>query len=307
MSSVKMRDVIIIGGGPAGMTAGLYTARKKLDTLLITSELGGQMLWTEKIENYMGVFSASGFELITRFEEQLNQFAVDIVYDKVLTVHVEGNGCFCVRGEGDEYWSRSLIIATGKRPRRLGIPGETEFRGRGVAFCVTCDGPFFAGKSVAVVGGGNSGVQAALELSGIAEKVILLLRDPLTADPVLVDKLFQKANIMVMSAYAVQSIYGGQEVEKIAVLNLKNGEEAELAVQGVFVEIGLESNSELVNGVVACSDTREIIVDCRARTDIAGLFAAGDVTTGTDKQIVIATGEGAKAALGAYEYLLHKI
>ncbi|MDR3564078.1 MAG: FAD-dependent oxidoreductase [Negativicutes bacterium] len=299
-----MYDVIIIGGGPAGITAAVYASRKKQNTLLITKEFGGQILWTNSIENYTGYHLISGLDLITKFEEHVKQFPVNVVYDDAAALTVNDDGTFSVRGALIEYQGKTVIVASGKRPRRLNVPGESDFMGRGIAFCVTCDGPLYAGKDVAVVGGGNSGVQAALELSGIAQSVYLIVRDGLNADAVMLDKLALAPNLTVMTDSAVKGIYGQDAVEKVTVNHSPSLQEKELLVQGIFVEIGLEPNSEFVSGLVDRNQNGEIQVDCRGRTNISGLFAAGDVTSVPDKQIVIAAGDGAKAALVACEYLL---
>jgi alkyl hydroperoxide reductase subunit F len=299
-----MHDVIIIGGGPAGMTAAVYAVRKKMDTLLITKDFGGQLMWTREIENYMGFQVVTGPELINKFEEQVKKFPVNVKYEEVTQLSAADAGNYLVRTRENQYVGKSVIVASGKRSRQLNVPGELEFAGRGVAYCATCDGPLYAGKTVAVVGGGNSGAQAALELSEIAVKVYLVIRGEFRADPVLIDKLNTKENVSVLKGHSVQGIYGGQMVEKIVVID--ESQSKELMVQGVFVEIGLDPNSEFANGTTKLNQYDEIVTDCRAKTSQLGLFAAGDVTNGPDKQIIIAAGDGAKAALSAYEYLLHK-
>lgn len=300
-----MHDVIIIGAGPAGMTAALYTIRKKLDTLMLTMDFGGQLMWTRDIENYMGYQYITGPELIAKFEEQIKQFPIKVEYEETTKLVRQEDGTFSVYAGDKEYRSKAVIVASGKRPRRLMVPGEVEFTGLGVGYCATCDGPLYGGKTVAVVGGGNSGVQAAIELSAIAQKVYLIVRKEFRADPVVVDKLAECANVELLKGYQARSIHGRQTVEKFIVAG-GDGDERELAVQGIFVEIGLDPNTEFLRGAVKFNQYNEVAVDCRARTDVPGLFAAGDVTSGPDKQIIIAAGEGAKAALGVYEYLLHR-
>ncbi len=203
-----------------------------------------------------------------------------------------------------EYRAKTVIVASGKRPRRLGVPGETEYTGRGVGYCATCDGPLYAGKAVAVVGGGNSALQAAIELAAIASEVYLVVRSRFKADPVVVGKLEASRKVQVLRGYVARGIYGGDTVEKFVVA-AGDGKERELAVQGVFVEIGLDPNTEFAAGVADFNKYKEVVVDCRTATGVPGLFAAGDVASGPDKQIIIAAGDGAKAALVAYEYLLH--
>jgi len=302
-----MYDLIIIGGGPAGLTAAVYAARKKMNTLLLTKEFGGQLMWTKEIENYMGYQFISGPELMGKFEEQVKRFAVAIQYEEVNGLIVNQDGTFLVKTEETEYQSKTVILATGKRPRGLDIPGEKEFTGRGVSYCATCDGPFFDNKEVAVIGGGNSAVQAALELSKIAHTVYLVVRnDHYIADPIILEKMKVATNIIEKIGYESEGIYGNEVVEKITIREITTGKLQDLAIDGVFVEIGLEPNSEYVEDIVRMNKRKELMVDCRSRTNIPGVYAAGDITDGPDKQIVIAAGDGAKAALMAYDYLLHK-
>ncbi len=302
-----MYDLIIIGGGPAGLTAAVYAARKKMNTLLLTKELGGQLMWTKEIENYMGYQFISGPELMGKFEEQVKRFAVTIQYEEVNGFVVNQDGTFLIKTEEKEYQSKTVILATGKRPRGLDIPGEKEFIGRGVSYCATCDGPFFDNKAVAVIGGGNSAVQAAFELSKIAHTVYLVVRnDHYIADPIILEKMKLATNIIEKIGYESKGIYGNEVVEKITIREIMTGKLQDLAIDGVFVEIGLEPNSEYVEDIVRMNKRKELMVDCRSRTNIPGVYAAGDITDGPDKQIVIAAGDGAKAALMAYDYLLHK-
>lgn len=300
-----MYDVIIIGGGPAGMTAAVYAARKKMNTLLITTDFGGQPMWTMEIENYMGYQFITGPELMGKFEEQVRRFSVKILYQEATGLTVNDDGTFTIVATEDKHQAKTVILASGKRPRRLDVPGEQEFTGRGVSYCATCDGPLFANKRVAVIGGGNSALQAAIEVSSVGEKVYLISSEEYIADPIIIDKMKEAANIVEVKGYVTKKIEGSQVVEKIVVQNIESNEEQELKVDGVFVEIGLIPNSEFAQSVVALNQDREVVTDCRAKTNIPGLFAAGDISSGPDKQIVIAAGDGAKAALSAYDYLLH--
>ncbi|WP_312201425.1 NAD(P)/FAD-dependent oxidoreductase [Anaerospora hongkongensis] len=300
-----MYDVIIIGGGPAGMTAAVYAARKKMNTLLITTDFGGQPMWTMEIENYMGYQFITGPELMGKFEEQVRRFSVKILYQEATGLTVNADGTFTIVTTEDKHQAKTVILASGKRPRRLDVPGEQEFTGRGVSYCATCDGPLFANKRVAVIGGGNSAVQAAIEVSLVGEKVYLISSEEYIADPIIIDKMKEAANIVEVKGYVTKKIEGSQVVEKIVVQNIESNEDQELEVNGVFVEIGLIPNSEFAQSVVALNQDREVVTDCRAKTNIPGLFAAGDISSGPDKQIVIAAGDGAKAALSAYDYLLH--
>jgi alkyl hydroperoxide reductase subunit F len=302
-----MYDLIIIGGGPAGLTAAVYAARKKMNLLLLTKEFGGQLMWTKEIENYMGYQFISGPELISKFEEQVKRFAVETKYEEVSSFIVNDDGTFLIKTEGHEYKSKTVIVATGKRPKRLDVPGEIQFTGQGVSYCATCDGPLFADKIVAVVGGGNSALQAALELSSIAPTVYLVARDDqYIADPIIVDKMKAANNIVELTGYETEGIFGDEAVEKIEIRNIATGQKQNLEVGGVFVEVGLEPNSEFVKDIIVMNQLKELVVNCRSQTNIPGVYAAGDITDGPDKQIVIAAGDGAKAALMAYDYLLHR-
>ena len=301
-----MYDLIIIGAGPAGMTAAVYAARKKMNTLLVTKDFGGQLMWTMDIENYMGYQFITGPELMAKFEEQVRRFSVEIRYEEATGLAIKEDGTFAVTTTDGNYQSKTVILASGKRPRRLDVPGEMELTGRGVSYCATCDGPLFAGKTVAVIGGGSSAVQAAIEVSSVGEKVYLVTRNGYSAEPIILDKMKEATNIVELQGYDAMGIYGEQFVEKLMVQSRTSREEKELAVQGVFVEIGLIPNSEFFRQVTELNKAGEVITDCRMQTRIPGLFAAGDVINGPDKQIVIAAGDGAKAALVAYDYLLHK-
>lgn len=303
---MALYELIIIGGGPAGMTAAVYAARKRMKALMLTKEFGGQPMWTMDIENYMGYQFVTGPELMEKFDEQVRKFPIEIKYEEVNALERNTDGSFRISTDGGVYQAKAVIVASGKRPRRLEVSGETEFTGRGVSYCATCDGPLYAGKQVAVIGGGNSALQAAIEVSGVADKVYLISLNGYNADPVVIEKLHQLEHpVTELMGYSTTEIKGNQAVEKLVIVNNASKAVTELAVQGIFVEIGLLPNSEYCRGVLDLNEYREIITDCRARTNIPGLFAAGDVTNGPDKQIVVAAGDGAKAALVAYEYLLH--
>ncbi|WP_084575876.1 NAD(P)/FAD-dependent oxidoreductase [Sporomusa malonica] len=303
-----MYELIIIGGGPAGMTAAVYAARKRMKALILTKEFGGQPMWTMDIENYMGYQFVTGPELMEKFDEQVRKFPIEIKYEEVTGLAVNPDRTFTITSDGGEYQAQAVIVASGKRPRRLEVPGEAEFTGRGVSYCATCDGPLFAGKTVAVIGGGNSALQAAIEVSGVAEKVYLISLEGYKADPILLEKLKELDQpVTELMSYTTKEIKGSQAVEKLIIVKNETNKEIELEVQGIFVEIGLMPNSEYCEGLLDFNEYREVVTDCRTRTKIPGLFAAGDVTNGPDKQIVIAAGDGSKAALVAYEYLLHKL
>lgn len=299
-------DLAIIGGGPAGMTAAVYAARKLLRTLLVTRELGGQPLRTAGIENYMGYQYITGPELMAKFEEQARQFPLKVEEGETVTRLDPAAGYFYLEsGSGRRYQARAVVVASGKRPRTLGVPGEAELLGRGVSYCATCDGPLFRGKAVAVVGGGNSALQAALELAVLSPRVYVINIAPhWQGDPILVDRLAKEEAVIPYLQREVVRIEGEGRVTGLAIRPAAGGEVSVLPVEGVFVEIGLVPNSEFLRGVVELNELGEVKIDCRNRTAMPGLFAAGDVTDVPEKQIIVAAGEGAKAALAAYQYLL---
>ena len=299
-----MYDVIIIGAGPSGMTAAVYTARKKLNTLLISEDVGGQTNWTNSIENYMGYQFIEGPELIEKFETQVKQFPIDLkIGDGVTGISLIDRGFEIHTESGQTYHGKAAIIASGKRPRPLNVPGEEEFRGKGVSYCSICDAPLFEGMNVAVVGGGNSALEAADDLIKIADQVYLVSLATLTGDQVLIDRVNKAHNLSIFTEHETVSISGNNFVSGITIKNVKNDKVKEIEVRGVFVEIGLIPNSDLAKGIVPFNKLGEIEVSCNGETDVPGLYAAGDVTSTPEKQIIIAAGEGAKAALQAYHYL----
>ena len=299
-----MYELMIIGAGPAGMTAAVYAARKKLNTLLLSKDLGGQPNWTVGIENYMGYQFIEGPELMQKFEEQVKQFPIEEKTGDGAVSISRADGGFEVRMEkGETYQGKAAIIATGKRPRPLNVPGEERLKGRGVTYCAICDGPLFEGMKVAVIGGGNSALEAADDMTKIAEHVYLISLTPLTGDQILIDKVKGATNITIFIEHETLEITGDNFVSGIRIRDLKGGEERSLEVGGIFIEIGLSPNSELAKGLVNLNRLGEIEVNCACETGIPGLYAAGDVTNAPEKQIVVAAGEGAKAALQAHRYL----
>lgn len=303
----RVYDVIIIGGGPAGLTAAVYCMRKGVSTAIIVSHIGGQVAETSSIENYMGYRYVNGVELVEKFREQVQQFSIG--YDEGHGVEtIEDDGIKRVMlDDGRIVKGRTLIIASGKSWRKLGVPGEQRLTGKGVAYCTICDAPLFAGKKVIVVGGGNSGVEAAIDLALVAREVVVVqLLKELTADKILQDKLIGFHNVSFVYGSSVKEILGDNRVSAVVVENTGTHEIAEITADGVFVEIGLDPNSGFAKGVVEMNRSGEIVVDCACRTNRDGVFAAGDVTTVPFKQIIIAAGEGAKAALSACEYLMNK-
>jgi NADH-dependent peroxiredoxin subunit F len=299
-----MYDVVIIGAGPAGMTGAVYAARKKLSTLLLSKDIGGQTLWTNDIENYMGYQLIEGPELVEKFERQVRQFPIDLKTEEDVIGLTRIEGGFEVRtSSGATHQAKAAIIASGKRPRSLDVPGEERLRGRGVTYCSTCDGPLFEGLRVAVIGGGNSALEAVIDTLKIAEYVYLVSLTPLTSDQVLIDRVKGSPKLTVYAEHITQEVLGESSVSGIRIKDLKTDEEKVLEVSGVFIEVGLVPNSGFAKDLLNLNRLGEIEVSCSSETTIPGLFAAGDVTNVTEKQIVVAAGEGAKAALQAYRYL----
>jgi alkyl hydroperoxide reductase subunit F len=299
-----MYDLVIIGSGPAGMTAAVYAARKKLNTLLLSKDRGGQVNWTLGIENYMGYQFIEGPELIHKFEEQIKKFPLETRIGEVVSnLSRTDSGFEAKTDSGETYQAKAAIIATGKRPRPLNVTGEEEFRGRGVTYCAVCDGPLFSGMKVAVIGGGNSALEAVDDMVKIADHVYLVSLTPLTGDQILIDKMQAANNLTMFLEHEVVTIIGDKFVEGVKIRDLKTKQQRELQVAGVLIEIGLMPNSDIVKGVVALNHLGEIEVNCNNETNVPGLFAAGDVTSVPEKQIVVAAGEGAKAALQAHRYL----
>ena len=299
-----MYDLMIIGGGPAGLAASVYAARKQLKTLLVTVDIGGQINNTWGVENYLGYQFIEGPELIDKFQTQVSQYPIDQkIGQKVSRLKKTKGGFEAVCESGEKYQSKTVVFATGKKPRKLEVPGETELTGRGVTYCAICDGPVFSGQRVAVVGGGNSALEAALDMVKIAEHVDLVSLTPLTGDPVLIDKLGDAKNLSIFTEFQTEQIEGEGLVEGMQIKGLKTGESKQLDVTGVFIEIGLAPNSDAVSKLIKLNKLGEVPVTCSCETEIPGLYAAGDVTDIPEKQILVAAGEGAKATLQAHRYL----
>lgn len=286
------------------MTAAVYAARKKLNTLLLSKDVGGQVNWTLGIENYMGYQFIEGPELIQKFEEQVKQFPLDMKIGDGVSSLSRINGGFEARTEsGETYQAKAVIVGTGKRPRQLNVPGEERLKGRGVTYCAICDGPMFGGMKVAVIGGGNSALEAADDMVKVADHIYLVSVTPLTGDQVLIDKVKGAHNLTTFLEHEVLEITGEKFVDGIRIRDLKTRREREFEVSGILVEIGLLPNSDLAKDVATLNRPGEIEVNCGSETGVPGLFAAGDVTNVPEKQIVVAAGEGAKAALQAHRYL----
>lgn len=302
-------DMLIVGGGPAGASAAIYAARKGLRTGIVAENFGGQVLDTLGIENFISVKATEGPRLVASLEEHVRSYAVDIMESqRAREVTAKGaDGLFRVKLEsGATLHARSVLLATGARWRQVNVPGEAEYKGNGVAYCPHCDGPLFKGKKVAVIGGGNSGIEAAIDLAGIVEHVTVLeFAATLKADKVLVDKARSLANITVVTGAETKVIEGdGVRVNGLRYRDRNSGTEHRLALAGVFVQIGLVPNSDPVKGLVELSKFGEVLTNRKGETSVPGVFAAGDVSDTAYKQIIIAMGHGATASLGAFEYLI---
>ena len=299
--SNKVYDLIILGAGPAGITAAVYAARKKLDFLVVTQDVGGQAALSSDIENYTGYQFITGPDLASKFYKHMQSFGIKVCMPEKSLEVKEEEGLIKTITNKLQYLSKSLIVATGKRPRPLGVEGEMEFRNRGLTYCATCDGPVFKDKKVAIIGGGNSALDAALQMVNISPQVYIInIADSLSGDEVMIDKINKSANAEVFNKARIKRIFGdtfvrGIEVEK------RNGIFT-LDVEGVFVEIGLTPNSEFASHLTR-NQQKEIVVDSYNKTNIEGIFAAGDVTNVPEKQIIIACGEGSKASLAVFRYL----
>ncbi|MFH0804897.1 MAG: FAD-dependent oxidoreductase [Patescibacteria group bacterium] len=296
-------DLIIVGGAAAGMTAAIYATRRALKTVVLTQDIGGQAATTPDIENYPGFSRVDGLELMQKFQQQAVSSGAEFAYGEVTSISRQGD-TFAVRQGDQEYRGRAVILAYGLTHRHIGAPGEDTFTGKGVSYCATCDAPLYRGKDVAVVGGGNSALDAALLLSKIARRVYLLVRnDRLRGEAVLISRVQDCANVTVLFQTTVKSIDGTTVVERITVADVSAGQDRPIAVSGVFVEIGFQVRSDLVKDLVQLDANSQIVVSPSGETSVPGIFAAGDVTNTPYKQIVISAGEGAKAALQAYQYL----
>ena len=296
-----MYDTIIIGAGPAGITAGVYAARKRLDFIVISKDIGGQTAWSGDIENYTGYQFITGPDLVAKFEEHMRNYDVELKDNEEVTDIAKSADTVTIKTDKAVYESKTAIIASGKKTRELGAPGESEFKNKGLTYCATCDAPLFSGKDVAVIGGGNSGLDAALQLVRIAKRVYLInIGEDLTGDPIMREKVCRSGIVTVLNDTRVMAVLGDKFVTGMKIV--KGAKEEILPVQGIFVEIGLIPNSKFAKGVDK-NEYEEIKVDRRNQTNIPGIFAAGDVTDVPEKQIVIAAGEGSKAALGVFRYL----
>ena len=301
----KVWDVAVVGGGPAGLSAAMYAARKNLSTILIALDLGGQVGITHLVTNYPGLPVVEGPELVRLMFEQAYMYGLErLIGERVDSLRVEGRAKVLELASGKEVKARSVILASGAQKRRLEIPGEDKFAGRGVVYCSTCDGPFYRDKTIAIVGGGSSALEAAVEMSGIAKKVHVVSRGPWSGEEWLRDKAGAAPGVRPLVGYEPVEILGDEVVDRLVIRDVETGKVRTLLVDGVFIEVGLSPNSDLVLDLARTNQRGEVIVDEWGDTGVRGVFAAGDVTANKDKQIVIAAGEGAKAALAAFDYLI---
>lgn len=310
ISKKETYDILIIGGGPAGSSAAIYSARKGIRTGIVAERFGGQVMDTLGIENFISVKATEGPKLVTALEEHVKEYEVDIMnLQRAKSIQKnDENALFEVELEnGGKLKSKSVIVATGARWKELNIPGEKEFKGKGVAYCPHCDGPLFKGKHVAVIGGGNSGVEAVIDLANIVGHVTLFEFAPeLKADDILQKRLYSLSNVDVVLNAQTLEVLGADKVNSMIYLDRKTNEKKTISLEGIFIQIGLLPNTDFVKNTVDLSKFGEIIIDGHGQSSLPGLFAAGDVTTVPYKQIIIALGEGAKASLGAFDYLIRQ-
>jgi thioredoxin reductase (NADPH) len=306
-----MYDVVVVGGASAGLTAAMYASRQGLKTLIITKDIGGQALLTNDIENYPAFEHIGGFELMNRFEQQAKSFGAEFVYEEVSFIQKNKTGDLTIRTSittDNQYDTHTIILAFGKTPRDLNVPGEKEFKGKGVSYCAVCDGPLFKNKTVGIVGTGESALEAAIYLKQLASKVNIIHR---TEKPIgsenTIDLLQQRqqsnSKISFIPNSVVKSINGSSKVESLTLFNSKTNSEYKITVDGVFIEMGYIAKTDIVKDLVKLNDNKEIVVDKHCATSHEGVFAAGDVTDVPYKQAVISAGQGAIAALSAYNYI----
>ena len=300
----KQYDVIVTGGGPAGAAAAIYSARKGLNVAIVAERIGGQVKETVGIENLISVPETTGSQLADDLRTHIQRYPIDVLeHRRIEKVEIENNQKILSTAKGEKFIAPAVIVATGASWRRLNVPGEAEYIGRGVAFCPHCDGPFYKGKHVAVIGGGNSGIEAAIDLAGICSKVTVLeFLEELKADQVLREKVKSLPNVEVfLHSQSLEVIGNGDKVTGLRVKDRKTEMERVIDLDGIFVQIGLAANSGAFRDVVETNKPGEIVIDTHCRTNVPGIYAAGDVSTVPYKQIIIAMGEGAKAALSAFE------
>ncbi len=306
LSEKSAFDVLVVGGGPAGAAAAIYAARKGIRTGVVAERFGGQVMDTMAIENFISVKYTEGPKLVAALEEHVKEYEVDVMNLQRVAAVVPGENLHEVKMEnGASLKAKTVIVATGARWREMNVPGEKEFRGKGVAYCPHCDGPLFKGKRVAVIGGGNSGVEAAIDLAGVVAHVTLLeFAEDLRADAVLQKKLYSLPNVTVIKSAQTTEVTGTDKVNGLVYKDRNTEQVHRVELEGIFVQIGLLPNTDFLKGTVELSRFGEIIVDAKGQTSVPGIFAAGDCTTVPYKQIIIAMGEGSKASLSAFDHLI---
>ena len=294
-----MFDVIIIGGGPAGLTAAVYACRKGLEVLLVTRDIGGQIAKTPEVENFPGFDLISGTDLSMKLLNQAKKFGATVKFEETKKIKINPDKTFKINTIKNEYQGKSIIIAMGKKPRELGVIGEERLKGHGVSYCSICDAPFFKGKTISIIGGGNSALEAAASSSKIAKKTYIVHRlDKFQGEAVMAKRVMDDDKIEKIFNAEVAEIIGSDKVEKI---KFKDGKE--IATDAVIVEIGYVIDTSLIQGLVELDDSNQIVVNLRQETNVDGIFGAGDITNSAYKQAIIASGDGAKAALSAFDYL----
>ena len=304
---MKKYDVIIVGAGIAGLTAALYAARQKLSTLVISADLGGQLLLTNEIQNFPGFMSISGLELIRKVEEQAKTYGAEILFDEVTSIAEQENLFTVKTASGSEFQAEAVVLAFGKSPKEMGVPGEKELKGKGVSYCVICDAPLYRGKKVVLVGWGLHNYENIVRLRDYASKVFWVFpgEKPLEEEELL-NEAMSKGNVELFPFSEPVEVKGDKRVQALVVRNKKTGELKTLEVDGVFVEMGYVTKTDFLKGLVQLNEKGEIVVDKMCRTSKPGIFAAGDVSEMPHKQAVIAAGMGACAALSAYAYVMEK-
>ncbi len=302
--SEKIYDVLVIGGGPAGLNAAIYSKRKGNDVVIVAMQVGGQMMNTGVVENYLGTKSLSGPELTMQFKEHVEDLEIPIMeYVGVEKLEKDGDLHLITLTDGQILKTKVVIIAIGGQPRKLGVKGEEEFAGLGVAYCAICDGPLYRGKDVIIAGGGNAAVEAAVDISKITNSVTIVHRSEFRADDIILDELKKCDNVTVHIQSPIQEILGDEFVTGVVALNKKTGKEFTVKADGVFIEIGYIPNTQMFKGILELDERGAIIVDEKGRTNVAGIYAAGDITNSPYNQIITAASDGAVCALAANEYL----
>ena len=303
-----MYDLIIVGGGPAATAAGVYASRKKMKSVVIAKQLGGQSIVSDNIQNWIGTKSISGFDLAKTLEDHLrDQKDLEIAEgEQASSVQKKDSGFVVKCASGKEFESKAVIVCSGGRHRMMGIPGEDKFAGKGVVFCSTCDAPLFRNKTVAVVGGGNAGLEAAEDLIQYAEKIYLIVRSSVKGDPTTVERVMSSGKVTVIENAEPSEVIGDMMVNGLKYKDSVSSETKEIAVQGIFVEIGTVPNSEPVKDIAEINNKGEIVVDRNGRSTVEGIWAAGDVSSAGYKQSNIAVGDAARATLNIYEWLKTK-